>query len=151
MKYFFLLLSITMAGVSLSAQTRVPVMMETSLDKIKSSSQSGRVIERTVADIIFRDDSIHNNCNFRHRLSSSNSYRINAFSPSSEASSIYIYILYLDDKGEWQTAASNTTGGTSDVSLRFSPSVTRDYTIAIRGTLKTGINNSLFNLIIERE
>jgi len=150
MKYFILLLTVIMTSASLSAQTRVPNMMETSLTKIRSSGQAGRVIERTFSDIIFRDDSSATNTIFTHRFSSSNNYRINAFAPSSELTDIYVYIYRKDDNGKWQKVASSTSGG-NDVVIRFSPQVSGSYTFLVKGTLKSGINNSLFNLIIERE
>ena len=150
MKPFIFLLTVIMVSGSLHAQTRVPNMMETSLVKIKASGQAGRVIERTFSDIIFRDDSTATNTIFSHRFSSSNNYRINAFAPSSELSAIYVYIYRKDDNGKWQKVASSTGSG-NDVTIQFSPQVSGSYTFMIKGTLQSSVNNSLFNLIIERE
>jgi hypothetical protein len=125
-------------------------MMETSITKIKTSSQAGRVIERTFSDIIFKDDSTATNCWFYHHMSSSNTYRLNAFAPSENVSSLNIYVYYKDDNDKWQLAASNSTAG-YDISLRFNPQVSRYYAIMIKGALRANINNALFNLIIERE
>jgi hypothetical protein len=138
-----------MAGM-LQAQTSVPNMMQTSITKIKASSQEGRVIERTFSDVIFKDDSTGTNCWFYHRMSSSNTYRINAFAPGENVSAMNLYVYYKDENDKWQLATSNSNGS-NDVSLRFSPQVTRFYAVMVKGTLRTNINNALFNLIIERE
>jgi len=151
MNRIFLFFTMIFTAGALHAQTAaVPNMMQTSIDKIKVSSDAGRIIERTFSDIIFRNDSTSSNCWFYHRMSSSNSYRINAFAPSEGVSAINVYVYYKDDNNKWQMSASNSNTG-NDVSVRFSPPVTRYYAIVVKGTLRTNINNALFNLIIERE
>jgi hypothetical protein len=151
MNRIFLFLTLTFTAGVLQAQTAaVPNMMQTSIDKIKVSSDAGRVIERTFSDVIFRGDSTNSNCWFYHRMSASNSYRINGFAPSEDVSALNVYVYYKDDNNKWQMIASNSNTG-NDVSLRFSPTVTRFYAIVVRGTLRTNINTALFNLIIERE
>ena len=147
---FVLLIMMATAGTVRAQTSTISDMMQTSLNKIRSSSQAGRVVERTFSDMFFREDTTGNNCLFFHRFSSSNNYRINAFALSGNVSNIDVGVYRKDNNNKWNKITGNTTSG-YDVSLRFSPPFTGSYAVFIRGTLRTNINNALFNLIIERE
>jgi hypothetical protein len=145
-----LLISIITATNIANAQTStVTTMMQTSLNKIRTSSQTGGVIERTFSDIIFKEDTSGTNCIFFHHFSSSNAYRVNAFAPSDQVSQLTVSVFYKEN-GKWNKVASNNLSG-ADVSFRFTPQVAGSYAIFVKGTLQTNINNSMFNLIIERD
>lgn len=145
-------MSLVAATGSAGAQNNaVSAMMQTSLSKIKMSSQAGGVIEQTFADIIFRQDSSGTNNIFFHHFSSGNTYRINAFAPSDQISELTVSALYKRSSNDkWTMVATNNTSG-ADVSFRFTPQITGSYAIFVKGTLQTNINNAMFNLIIERD
>jgi hypothetical protein len=145
-----LLISLIAAtGTAHAQNSTVSTMMQTSINKIKTSSQTGGVIERTFSDIIFKDDTAGTNCIFFHHFSNNNAYRINAFAPSDQISQLLVSVFYKEN-GKWSKVASSNTSG-ADVGLRFTPQVAGSYAIFVKGTLQTNINNSMFNLIIERD
>jgi hypothetical protein len=145
-----LLISLIAAtGTARAQSSAVSTMMQTSLSKIRTSSQAGGIIERTFSDIIFREDTSGTNCIFFHHFSQSNNYRIDAFAPSDQVSELRVNVFYKEN-GQWRRMASNNTSG-ADVGFRFTPQITGSYAITVRGTLLTNINNSMFNLIIERD
>ncbi len=138
------------AGIARAQTSEVSTMMQTSLSKIRTSSQAGGVIERTFSDILFREDTAGTNCIFFHHFSSSNAYRINAFAPSDQVSELNVSVFYKGTNDKWSRVANNNLSG-ADVSFRFTPQITGSYAIYVKGTLQTNINNSMFNLIIERD
>ena len=146
-----LLISLMAAtGIARAQSSGVSTMMQTSLDKIRTSSQAGGVIERTFSDIIFRQDTTGNNCIFFHHFSSSNAYRINAFAPADQVSQLNVSVFYKGTDNRWSKVASSNTSGT-DVSFQFAPQTTGSYAVFVKGTLQPNINNAMFNLIIERD
>jgi hypothetical protein len=147
---FTLLLLIAAAGQVRAQNSLISGLMQTSLSKIKMSSQAGRVIERTFTDIFFKDDSTGNNCLFFHKFSSNNTYRINAFASSGDVSNINVGVYLRDSNNKWTKVVASTTTG-YDVSIQFSPQSSGFYFLFLKGTLRTNINSALFDVIIERE
>jgi hypothetical protein len=140
---------IAVTNIARAQNSEVSTMMQTSLNKIRNSSQTGGVIERTFSDVLFKQDTSGTNCIFFHHFSSSNAYRINGFAPSDQVSELTVAVYYKDN-GQWRRMAANTPTG-ADVSFRFTPRISGSYAIFVRGTLQTNINNSMFNVIIERD
>ena len=143
-----LLFLIAATGTARAQNSTVSTMMQTSINKIKTSSQTGGVIERTFSDIIFREDTSGTNCIFFHHFSQNNAYRINAFAPSDQVTELRVSVFYKEN-GKWTKVANSNTSG-ADVGFRFTPQIAGSYAIFVKGTLQTNINNSMFNLIIER-
>ena len=144
------LLAFVLATTTVSAQTStVKDMMQLSISKIKASSDAGRVTEKTFSDVFFRNDTSKLNCIFYHRFSSSNTYRITAFGLSDKIETINVYVCHKDN-GNWNIVAKNTMTG-SDINFKFIPQVGGSYGLIVKGTLKSDVNNALFNVIIDRD
>jgi len=145
------LLMVLPAASRVQAQNAsVSDIMESTLSKLRASSDAGRITEKTYSDIFFKDDTTRRNCIFSYRFSASNTYRINAFALSEQVSNIDAVLYQKDGSGNWTVVGKNSGSG-NDVNFRFTPRTSGFYSFVIRGTLRGGINNALFNLIIERE
>jgi hypothetical protein len=146
------LVTLLVAGcfTRLTAQDHTADIINTTLSKMNTIKRDYRVIEKTVGDVLFQNDTSADNRIFSYGFSSSKRYHLNAFAPSTDISSIAIAIYMYDSNNKLQLVTRNETPGT-DVTLNFDPRETKTYYLIVSGSLRQNIQSSFFNLIIDRD
>lgn len=134
----------------LAAQDHTADIINTTLNKMNAIKREYRVIEKTVGDVLFQNDTSADNRVFSYGFSSSKRYHLNAFAPSQDISNIGIAIYMYDSNNKLQFVTRNETPGT-DVTLSFDPQETKTYYLIVTGSLRQNIQSSFFNLIIDRD
>ena len=134
----------------LAAQDHTADIINMTLNKMNAIKKNYRVIEKTVGDVLFANDTLGDNRVFSYGFSSQKRYHLNAFAPGDDITSIAVAIYMYDANNTLQFVTRQEAQG-SDVTLSFDPRDTKTYWLIVTGTLKTNIQSSFFNLIIDRD
>lgn len=134
----------------LAAQDHTADIINMTLNKMNAIKKNYRVIEKTVGDVLFANDTLGDNRVFSYGFSSQKRYHLNAFAPGDDITSIAVAIYMYDTNNKLQFVTRQEAQG-SDVTLSFDPHDTKTYWLIVTGTLKTNIQSSFFNLIIDRD
>jgi hypothetical protein len=134
----------------LAAQDHTADIINMTLNKMNAIKKNYRVIEKTVGDVLFANDTLGDNRVFSYGFSSQKRYHLNAFAPGDDITSIAVAIYMYDSNNKLQFVTRQEAQG-SDVTLNFDPRDTKTYWLIVTGTLKTNIQSSFFNLIIDRD
>lgn len=150
-KHLFLV-SLLVMGIftRLAAQDHTADIINMTLNKMNAIKRNYRVIEKTVGDVLFQNDTLGDNRIFSYGFSSAKRYHLNAFAPGDDISSIAIAIYMYDSNNKLQFVTRNEAQN-SDVTLNFDPQESRTYYLVVTGTLRSNIQSSFFNLIIDRD
>jgi hypothetical protein len=134
----------------LAAQDHTADIINMTLNKMNAIKKNYRVIEKTVGDVLFANDTLGDNRVFSYGFSSQKRYHLNAFAPGDDITSIAVAIYMYDTNNKLQFVTRQEAQG-SDVTLNFDPRDTKTYWLIVTGTLKSNIQSSFFNLIIDRD
>ena len=147
-----LLTALLLSGIStLSAQDRVAEIMTQTANKIKIAQRDYRVVEKTIADILYLNDTTGDNRFYSYYFSNAKRYHLNVFASNEDISAIAVAIYLWDaDNRKWVLVTRNGTTGT-DVTLNFDPKDSKTYYVLVTGDLRQNVNNTFFNLLIERD
>jgi len=134
----------------LAAQDHTADIIKMTLNKMDAIKRNYRVIEKTVGDVLFVNDTLGDNRVFSYGFSSSKRYHLNAFAPGDDITSIAVAIYVYDSNDKLQFVTRNEAQG-ADVTLNFDPRETKTYYLIVTGKLRSNIQSSFFNLIIDRD
>lgn len=136
---------------NLLAQTHANEIIAKTLSKIYDINKNNRVVEKTFGDIIYISDSaISENHFYKCEFLIGNAYHITAFASDEDVSDINALIFDYDMNNKPQIVARDNITS-NDVSFRFEPQENGEHYIIVTATLKPGVKNCFFNLIIDRE
>jgi len=134
----------------LAAQDHTADIINMTVTKMNAIKKNYRVIEKTVGDVFFLNDTLGDNRVFSYGFSSANRYHLNAFAPGDDISALAIAVYMYDSNNKLQFVTRNEVQG-ADVTLNFNPAESKTYYLVVSGTLRTNIQTSFFNLIIDRD
>ncbi len=149
-KSILLIALLTASVLTLRAQDHTEEVIMQTANKVKLAQRDYRVVEKTIADILFQDDTVGENRFYSYYFSSSKRYHLNVFASNQDISSIGVAVYLYNDDHKWELVTRNATTGT-DVTLNFDPKESKVYYLIVTGSLRQNVGNTFFNLVIERD